>query len=161
MPRSQATSPSACTNNATFARLSPGALEQQELPDAERPERAPFDPVERRAARLLGLFPVHEPRPDRPVVDAVQPHDDGARPAPGVTDPGGGICPGPVFSQASWAGPASGWASVGGSANACRLRSRKSDRSAAAASRCVSAGRFHLRSAMARIEVWSCTMLVT
>ena len=23
------------------------------------------------------------------------------------------------------------------------------------------AGRFHLRSAMARIEVWSCTMLVT
>jgi hypothetical protein len=62
MPRSRATSPSACANNATFARLSPGALEQQELPDAECPERDPLDPVERRAARLHGLFPVHEPR---------------------------------------------------------------------------------------------------
>jgi len=50
------------------------------------------------------------------------------------TDPRGGICPGPLFSQASWAGPASGWASAGGSANGGWSRSRKSDRSAAAAS---------------------------
>src|SRR5262249_15904961 len=78
-----------------------------------------------------------------------------------VTEPGGGICPGPLFSHASCAGPASGWASVGGSANAGWSRSRKSDRSAAAASRCVIAGRFHFRSTIARIEVWSWTTLVT
>jgi hypothetical protein len=91
MPRSQATSPSACANNATVARLSAGALEQQELPDAKCPERAPFHPVERRAARLHGLFPVHEfpvhePRPDRPVVDAVQP-DRAAAGGPHVAGP--------------------------------------------------------------------------
>jgi hypothetical protein len=36
----------------------------------------------------------------------------------GVTEPGGGICPGPLFSHASWAGPASGRARAGGRANA-------------------------------------------
>jgi anti-sigma factor RsiW len=79
----------------------------------------------------------------------------------GVTEPGGGICPGPLCSQASWAGPAGGWARVGGWANAGWFRSRKSDRSAAAASRLVIAGRFHFRSTIARIEVLSWTTLVT
>ena len=54
-----------------------------------------------------------------------------------------------------------GSASAGGSSSAGREVSRKSASVAAAASRLVSGGRFHLCSIVARIEVWSCTTFVT
>ena len=53
-----------------------------------------------------------------------------------------------------------GAASVGGSRNA-GSGSRKSASVFAFASRNVIAGRFHFASIVARIEVWSCTTLVT
>src|SRR5690348_5991521 len=53
-----------------------------------------------------------------------------------------------------------GAASRGGSGNVTSLE-RKSMSVVAFASRCVIAGRFHLRSIVARIEVWSWTVLVT
>ena len=80
--------------------------------------------------------------------------------------PGGGIVPGPVVEHANASGvlPA---AAKGGSAGkigrlrAMALRSTRSVRSFAFASRYVIAGRFHFRSTSASIEVWSNTVWLT
>ena len=74
-----------------------------------------------------------------------------------MTEPGGGIVPGPVVLQVSDEGSAVaiGVASCGGSANAGRFRSSMSSIAFAFASRNVSAGRFHLVSTSFRMLVWS------
>ncbi len=74
-------------------------------------------------------------------------------------DPAGGWS-GPVTEHASAADVSPGAASGGrvakvGWCMASAWRSRKSVRSLALASRKVRAGRFHFRSIMARIDVWS------
>ena len=74
-----------------------------------------------------------------------------------VTEPGGGMVPGPVVLQVSDEGSAVaiGVARCGGSANAGLCRSSMSSIAFAFASRNVSAGRFHLVSTSFRMLVWS------
>src|ERR1700733_16310774 len=74
-----------------------------------------------------------------------------------VTEPGGGMVPGPVVLQVSDEGSAVaiGVARCGGSANAGLCRSSMSSIAFAFASRNVSAGRFHFVSTSFRVLVWS------
>ena len=85
-----------------------------------------------------------------------------------MTERGGGIVPGPVVEHMRAAAVFPGAANVAnvdaGNFWVWALRaymSMKSRTSLALASRKVSAGRFHLRSIVARIDAWSCTTLET
>ena len=75
-----------------------------------------------------------------------------------MTDPGGGMTPGPVIMQPLPRAGLAGADRVGGVRKlGGAKRSSESSRSLALASRNVRAGRFHFRSTVFRIDVWSCT----